>query len=130
MTPLMMAARYGSVEAVQMLLRAGADPRRRNGLGMDALDFAVSGERPDAIELLTEARRRAPVRAAAAPAPRPVPVPAPVASAPAFSPVPGPLPAPGQAEQVTPEPRPGQAIQVTPAAPLKLTLPPAPRGTW
>lgn len=45
-----------------MLLRAGADPRARNQLGMDALDFAVSGERPDAIELLTEARRRAPVR--------------------------------------------------------------------
>ncbi|MFT4194696.1 ankyrin repeat domain-containing protein, partial [Ottowia sp.] len=68
-TPLMLAARYGTVEAVQMLLRAGADPRARNQLGMDALDFAVSGNRPDAIELLTQAKRRAPVRTAQPPAP-------------------------------------------------------------
>jgi hypothetical protein len=66
-TPLMMAARYGSAEAVQMLLRAGADPRARNVLGMDARDFAVSNQRPDIAELLTEARRRTPVRAAAQP---------------------------------------------------------------
>ncbi|MCP5259658.1 ankyrin repeat domain-containing protein [Ottowia sp.] len=109
-TPLMMAARYGSVEAVQMLLRAGADPRRRNGLGMDALDFAVSGERPDAIELLTQAKRRAPVR--------------PVVPAPESAP-------PGTAVQVLPQdssamPPPGMAIQVTPrAGPAS-----APRGTW
>ena len=99
-TPLMMAARYGSVEAVQMLLRAGADPRRRNGLGMDALDFAVSGERPDAIELLTQAKRRAPVR--------------PVVPAPESAPA-------GTAVQVLPQdssamPPPGVAIQVTPRA--------------
>ena len=149
-TPLMMAARYGTVESVQMLLRAGADPRARNQLGMDALDFAVSGERPDAIELLTQAKRRAPVRTAQPPAPvvpppaaraaPPTPVPA-AASAPApvFSPASGPQPAPGQAVQITPDPRPGQAIQVTPAEaasaptpspPLKLNLPPAVRGGW
>ena len=65
-TPLMMAARYGNTESVQTLLRAGADPRQRNELGMDALDFAADGERPDMVELLAEAKRRAP---ATAPAP-------------------------------------------------------------
>jgi hypothetical protein len=115
-TPLMMAARYGSAEVVQMLLRAGADPRARNQLGMDALDFAVSGERPDAVELLTEAKRRAPVRAAAPPAP---PTVAP-ASRSSFSGVSGPLPTPGQAVQVAP---PGQAEQITPATPASAPVP-------
>ena len=92
-TPLMMAARYGSFEGVQTLLRAGADPRAQNQLAMDALDFAASAERPDAMELLTEAKRRTPMRprapAAAAPA-APATAPAPVASP---APVPAPVPA-------------------------------------
>jgi hypothetical protein len=66
-TPLMMASRYGSAEAVQMLLRAGADSRAHNVLGMDALDFSVSNERFDIAEIITEARRRTPMRAAAQP---------------------------------------------------------------
>jgi hypothetical protein len=115
-TPLMMAARYGSPEAVKLLLRAGADPLARNQLGMDALDFAVSGERPDAEQLLTEAKQRAPVRAAA-PA---VAASAAPANSPRFSEVSGPLPTPGQAVQVTP---PGQAVQITPATAALAPMP-------
>ena len=102
-TPLMMAARYGNVDVVQMLLRAGADPRARNQLRMDALDFATSANRPDAIKLLTEVKRRTPLRPPPAP---PVSASAAPASAPsAFSPVAGPLPEPGRAVQVmTPVP--------------------------
>jgi hypothetical protein len=51
-TPLMMAARYGSGEAVKLLLEEGAVPTARNRLGLSALDFACMGERPDAIRLL------------------------------------------------------------------------------
>jgi hypothetical protein len=54
-TPLMMAARYGSPESVQLLLDAGADPTLRNELGLTALDFAERGARPDAIRMLTAA---------------------------------------------------------------------------
>lgn len=39
-TPLMMAAMYGSEDAVDALLAAGADRRARNELGLDAADFA------------------------------------------------------------------------------------------
>jgi ankyrin repeat protein len=51
-TPLMMASRYGSAQAVALLIEAGADVSLRNQLGLDALDFAVQGERVDAIGLL------------------------------------------------------------------------------
>ena len=132
-TPLMMAARYGSPEAVQMLLRAGADPRARNQLAMDARDFAVSGERPDIAELITQARRNTPVRAAQPPASAALPVaqqitpPAPPSVAeqitpPAFSPVAGPLPAPGQAQQLAPA-SPGQPAQIVPAPAAQQSLP-------
>jgi len=52
-TPLMMAARYGTGEAVDLLLAEGADARLKNQQGMTALEFAETGERPDAIRTLT-----------------------------------------------------------------------------
>jgi ankyrin repeat protein len=51
-TPLMMAAMYGSPEAVKFLIQAGADLTLKNQLGMTALDFAVRGQRPNARELI------------------------------------------------------------------------------
>lgn len=62
-TPLMMAAMYGSEEAVQLLLDEGADPNLRNQLGLSALDFAQRGQRPGSAE-----RLRAAIRAKAGPA--------------------------------------------------------------
>jgi hypothetical protein len=57
-TPLMMAAHYGSVEAVKYLLEAGADPLMRNQLGLTAIDFAHGANRKDAAEMIA-ARVRA-----------------------------------------------------------------------
>ena len=51
-TPLMMAAMYGSPEAVKALIQAGADLTLKNQLGMTALDFAVRGQRVNARELI------------------------------------------------------------------------------
>jgi ankyrin repeat protein len=51
-TPLMMAAMYGSPEAVKLLIQAGADLSLKNQLGMTALDFAVRGQRANARELI------------------------------------------------------------------------------
>lgn len=51
-TPLMMAAMYGSPESVKLLLDEGADPLMKNQQNMTAMDFAVQGKRPDAIEML------------------------------------------------------------------------------
>lgn len=39
-TALMMAARYGSEDAVALLLERGADPKRRNEKGLGCADFA------------------------------------------------------------------------------------------
>ena len=44
-TPLMMAAMYGTPEAVKTLLEAGADPTIKNNLGLTAKDFASTMER-------------------------------------------------------------------------------------
>ena len=44
-TPLMMAAMYGTPEAVKTLLEAGADPTLKNNLGLSAKDFASTMER-------------------------------------------------------------------------------------
>lgn len=44
-TPLMMAAMYGTPEAVKTLLEAGADPTLKNNLGLNAKDFASTMER-------------------------------------------------------------------------------------
>ena len=56
-TPLMMAAQYGTVSAVKLLLEAGADATLRNELGLDAIDFAYRGKRGDSADLIATARR-------------------------------------------------------------------------
>jgi uncharacterized protein len=56
-TPLMMAARYGTPEVVQLLLEEGADPTLKNEQNLTALDFAQQAERKDAVRLLTVALR-------------------------------------------------------------------------
>lgn len=56
-TPLMMAAMYGTTEAVKLLLDEGADPLMKNEQGMTAADFGQRGNRPDAVELVTGAIR-------------------------------------------------------------------------
>ncbi|HEX2543487.1 MAG TPA: ankyrin repeat domain-containing protein [Ramlibacter sp.] len=58
-TPLMMAAKYGTPEAVKLLLAEGADPGVRNELGMTAVDFAMQSNRRDAAELVSAAIRKA-----------------------------------------------------------------------
>lgn len=57
-TPLMMAAYYGTPEAVKLLIEAGADLRLRNRAGQTALDLAQRGERANAAQLLIEGLRR------------------------------------------------------------------------
>ena len=52
-TPLMMAARYGSSANVRALLVAGADAGLRNQQGLNALDFAKAGAKPDAVDMLS-----------------------------------------------------------------------------
>jgi ankyrin repeat protein len=54
-TPLMMAAQYGSDEAVILLLDEGADPLLKNQLGLGAIDFAEKASRPATVALLTTA---------------------------------------------------------------------------
>lgn len=61
-TPLMLAAQYGTLAAVQHLLEAGADPTLKNQLGLTAVDFALRVERKDVAEAIAaEIRRRQPV---------------------------------------------------------------------
>jgi hypothetical protein len=51
-TPLMMAAHYGTPEAVKLLLEAGADPSLKNQLGLTAIDFANRANREDSAGLI------------------------------------------------------------------------------
>lgn len=57
-TPLMMAAQYGSNDAVQLLLNEGADPTLKNQLGLTAVDFAMRVSRTEAAEKIATAIRR------------------------------------------------------------------------
>jgi ankyrin repeat protein len=51
-TPLMMAARYGSEDSVNLLLRRGADVARRNERNLQAADFArLAGRESLAVRL-------------------------------------------------------------------------------
>lgn len=64
-TPLMMAAMYGSVEAVKLLISEGADPLMKNEQGMTAVDFAKRADRPEAMAMIAAyARAKAPAAAA------------------------------------------------------------------
>jgi ankyrin repeat protein len=56
-TPLMMAAHYGSDEAVRLLLDEGADPTLRNQLKLSAIDFAEQAQRPETVEIIAAAIR-------------------------------------------------------------------------
>jgi uncharacterized protein len=56
-TPLMMAAHYGTREAVKLLLQAGADPTLKNELGLSAIDFAYRADRKDVAEMIAAAIR-------------------------------------------------------------------------
>ena len=51
-TPLMLAARRGSRECVELLLAAGADPAITNVQGKTALDIALVNKRAAVAELL------------------------------------------------------------------------------
>ena len=51
-TPLMMAAHYGTVEAVKLLLQAGADPMLKNIQSLSAIDFAQIAKRQDVAEAI------------------------------------------------------------------------------
>lgn len=58
-TPLMMAAHYGTTQAVKLLLDEGADVTMRNALGMSAVDFAHGANRKDVAEMIAAVARRA-----------------------------------------------------------------------
>jgi len=57
-TPLMMAARYGTLDAVKLLLDAGADPSLKNDLGLSAIEFAQLAQRDDIVAIIAASIRR------------------------------------------------------------------------
>ena len=59
-TPLMMAARYGDIRSLGLLLSSDADPTLQNEQGLTALDFARAAGRRDAFERLERAIRHWP----------------------------------------------------------------------
>lgn len=56
-TPLMMAAMYGTPQAVKLLIDAGADPLLKNQQGLTAIDFARRTSRTESVDLLAAAIR-------------------------------------------------------------------------
>jgi hypothetical protein len=56
-TPLMMAARYGSEQSVDLLLARGADPSAVNDRQLSAADFARQGGREALAERLAKLKR-------------------------------------------------------------------------
>jgi ankyrin repeat protein len=56
-TPLMMAAMYGTPQAVKLLVDAGADPLLKNQQGLTAIDFARRTSRTESVDLLAAAIR-------------------------------------------------------------------------
>lgn len=56
-TPLMMASQYGSESSVDILLARGADPKRRNQLGLTAVDFARLAGRDALVARLQKLQR-------------------------------------------------------------------------
>lgn len=52
-TPLMMAAQYGTENAVKLLLDAGADPSLKNDLGLTAIDFANRASRTATADIIS-----------------------------------------------------------------------------
>jgi ankyrin repeat protein len=57
-TPLMMAAHYGTPEAVKLLLEAGADPSLSNDQGLSAVDFAQRAGRADVAGIIAASIRQ------------------------------------------------------------------------
>ncbi len=51
-TPLMMAAHYGTPEAVKLLLDEGADPLLKNLQGLTAIDFANRANRKESADMI------------------------------------------------------------------------------
>lgn len=51
-TPLMMAAHYGTPQAVKLLLDEGADPLLKDLRGLTAIDFAYRAQRAESAELI------------------------------------------------------------------------------
>ena len=51
-TPLMMAAYYGTPMATKLLLEEGADPRLKNRLGINALEFARKANKPESAQYI------------------------------------------------------------------------------
>jgi len=66
-TALMMAAQYGSEASVALLLQRGANPSRRNQLGLNAVDFAKLSGRAPLVQHLEALQARAAQAPASAP---------------------------------------------------------------
>ena len=52
-TPLMMAAMYGTPQAVKVLLESGADPTIKNASGLTALDFSYRAQSEDSAQIIS-----------------------------------------------------------------------------
>jgi ankyrin repeat protein len=57
-TPLMMAARYGHPDVVNLLLEEGADASLKNQKGLSAIDFAREANRPSVAEAIAAHLRK------------------------------------------------------------------------